>query len=211
VRLLAKGRAADVFDLGDGTVLRRYREDVDVAREATFMEQVRRAGYPAPAVLRAEGLELVMERVDGPTMLADLARRPWRLHAHADLLASLMKQLHLIPVVGGHALHRDLHPGNVILSPRGPVVIDWTAARIGPWAEDVAVTWLLLATSIPNGGRLARGAVAAAQGAFTHRFLHAFDLGAVREMLPELARQRLQDPHVTRAEAVRLRRLSGPS
>ena len=33
-RLLATGRAAEVFDLGDGTVLRRYRVDHDTALEA---------------------------------------------------------------------------------------------------------------------------------------------------------------------------------
>jgi uncharacterized protein (TIGR02172 family) len=45
----------------------------------------------------------------------------------------------------GKALcHGDFHPGNVIISPRGPIVIDWmTAASGSPWA-DVARTCLLL-------------------------------------------------------------------
>lgn len=124
MRLLAKGRAADVYDLGDGTVLRRYREGSDAHHEMALMRELHAAGFPVPAVMSAAGPDLVMERVDGPTMLADLSWRPWRLRTHADLLADLMRRLHAIPVVGGQVVHGDLHPDNVILSARGPVVID---------------------------------------------------------------------------------------
>ena len=41
-------------------------------------------------------------------------------------------------------MHGDLHPMNVILTDRGPVVIDWEGARIGPRDADVAITWMLL-------------------------------------------------------------------
>jgi hypothetical protein len=37
--------------------------------------------------VRPEGL--VMERVEGPTMLGDLAAHPWRLASHARTLATL--------------------------------------------------------------------------------------------------------------------------
>ncbi len=40
--------------------------------------------------------------------------------------------------------HGDLHPFNVLIAERGPVVIDWTAARIAHPAYDVACTSLLL-------------------------------------------------------------------
>lgn len=45
---------------------------------------------------------------------------------------------------GAALLHGDLHPGNVLLSPAGPVVIDWFDACIGPPVADVARTALLL-------------------------------------------------------------------
>jgi len=208
VRLLAKGRAADVYDIGDGKVLRRYREPADTQREAEFMRRVGLAGYPVPAVYEAGGADLVMERIDGPTMLDDVGRRPWRIRAHADLLASLLRRLHEIPVVGGHVLHHDFHPLNVILSPRGPVVIDWTAARIGPWAEDVAMSWLIMGTSVPDGGRWQRLVTGAGQDLFTKRFLSHFDLTPVRVILPAIAQERLRDRHVTPVEARRVRRLA---
>jgi aminoglycoside phosphotransferase (APT) family kinase protein len=209
VRLLAKGRAADVYDLGDGTVLRRYREGTDTGHEAAMMQQVARAGFPVPAVQRADGADLVMDRVDGPTMLADLSRAPWRLWRHADLLAELMQRLHQIPVVGGQVLHIDLHPGNVILSKDGPVVIDWTGARIGPWAWDVGMTWLIVATSVPDGSPWDRRLAATGQGLFARRFLSHFDLAPVRQVLPDLARERIADHHVTPIEAARVSRLAG--
>jgi len=39
--------------------------------------------------------------------------------------------------------HFDLHVNNVIMSPSGPVIIDWMGALKGPPEADVARTWLL--------------------------------------------------------------------
>ena len=69
---LASGRDADVFALDDGRVLRRYRAGGDVAAEAAVMAYVADLGFPAPAVHEARGTDLVLERLDGPTMLAAL-------------------------------------------------------------------------------------------------------------------------------------------
>ena len=201
MRLLAKGRAADVYDLGDGTVLRRYRVDLDTAREADLMRRLAAAGVPVPRVISSSGCDLVLEKVDGPTMLADLARRPWCLWAHADLLASLMRRVHTVPAEGGQILHWDLHPQNVILSRRGPVIIDWTGAHVGPWAEDVAMTWLIVRTSVPDGGRWQRLLASALQAEFARRFLGHFDGAAVRSALPRIAAERLRDRNVTAVEA----------
>lgn len=207
MKLLARGRAADVYDLGDGTVLRRYRFDFDTGPEADVMRRLEAAGVPVPRVISSSGSDLVMEKVAGPTMIADLARRPWRLWAHADLLAGLMKRVHAVPAEGGQILHADLHPQNVILSARGPVIIDWTGARIGAWAEDAAMTWLIVASSVPDGGRWQRALAAAGQAEFARRFLTHFDARAVRALLPRIAEVRLRDPHVSAVEAARVRKL----
>lgn len=62
--------------------------------------------------------------------------------------AKLLDLLEALP--DGKALcHSDFHPGNVIISPQGPIVIDWMTATSGsPWA-DVARTCLLLSVA-PN-------------------------------------------------------------
>ncbi|NOU68830.1 phosphotransferase [Paenibacillus sp. LMG 31461] len=45
---------------------------------------------------------------------------------------------------GDHLCHGDFHPGNVLISQRGPVVIDWMTAVCGPAQADVARTIIIL-------------------------------------------------------------------
>ena len=116
------------------------------------MEYARSQGYPVPAVeeVSDDGTELVMERVDGPSMLVPLSRQPWALKHYARMLADLHNRLHEIdgpewlrPAPGGNGervVHLDLHPLNVILSAKGPVVIDWANVARGDPAADVALT-----------------------------------------------------------------------
>jgi len=193
VRALAAGRDCTVFDLGDGRVLRQGGAP---AREAAIMEHARDAGYPVPAVHEVRGDALVLECIQGPTMMADLRRRPWRLNAHARLLAELHRRLHEVPYEGAALLHLDLHPLNVLLSPRGPVVIDWTNARAGEPALDIALTWVIAVTS---GGRSAR--------AFLRPYLAEFDRGELERALPQAVELRLADPNVTERERIAARRL----
>ena len=60
---------------------------------------------------------------------------------------SLDAALGLLPEPPGspRLCHGDLHPGNVILAPDGPVIIDWFDACRGDAVADVARTSLLLA------------------------------------------------------------------
>ena len=153
-RLIGSGRAADVYDLGGGRVLRRYRTSpavTDVEREVAVMAHVRTHGYPAPEVFDVDGTDLVMERIVGVTMVDDLAARPWRVRRHADTWADLHRRLRDVPV-GALAtsieprfgppdgvIHLDFHPLNIMLTGDGPVVFDWTNAALGPPAADVAL------------------------------------------------------------------------
>jgi Ser/Thr protein kinase RdoA (MazF antagonist) len=131
--LVGAGRACDVYDLGNSRVLRRYRVPFDVQAEADLMRYLDEAGYPVPKVYDADGPDLVMERLDGRDMLAELGRKPWLVRPYGRLLAELHNRLHEIQAPKGLAtafepgdrvLHLDLHPGNVMLTSRGPVVID---------------------------------------------------------------------------------------
>jgi aminoglycoside phosphotransferase (APT) family kinase protein len=150
--LLASGRDADVVALGQNRVVRRYRRGGDVGREARFMRQLAALGYPVPAVHRAEGPELEMERLTGATMLAALEAGDLDFAEGASLLVELHDRLHALPAPKGEAvLHMDLHPGNVMLTDRGPVVIDWRDVRIGPAELDLAMTCLVFG-SVAVGG-----------------------------------------------------------
>ena len=157
-------------------------------------------GYAVPQVFEVGQNALVLERIEGPTMLDDLWWRPWRLSRHAGTLARLHRQLHEIPAppeLGeGRLLHMDLHPENVMLSPAGPVVIDWTNARAGDPALDVAMTWVIGATSGGAPGRL-----------FVRTFLTYFDGAEIRRQLSTAAELRIADPNVTDKERAAVSRL----
>jgi aminoglycoside phosphotransferase (APT) family kinase protein len=77
----------------------------------------------------------------------------------------------------GHAVcHGDMHPGNVLLTSRGPVVIDWLTAVAGPPAADVARTLYLtrdgaIPATIPAPQRMA---IHVLRAAFARRYVAAY-------------------------------------
>ncbi|MBA2773344.1 MAG: phosphotransferase, partial [Nocardioidaceae bacterium] len=114
---LASGRDADVFVIDAHQVLRRYRDGGDVTPEATIMVYVTEFGFPTPTVYEASGTDLVMERLDGPTMSQALAAGDLDVHAGGALLADLHSRLHALPPrlsadPAHRILHLDLHPDN---------------------------------------------------------------------------------------------------
>ena len=216
-KLIGRGRAAEVFEHGAGRVLRRYRDDFDTEREAAAMEFVRAVGYPVPRVYEARGRDLVMERVDGPTMLADLARRPWMVLAHASTLARLHKRLQVIDAPeslpelreapGSKVVHGDLHVDNVIVTAKGPVVIDWSGVHRGdPWA-DVVMTWVILAAARPPGSIWTQAIAAGGRSLFINRFLSGFRRKELLRLLTPIGRLKLRDPHMSSAERLAIEAL----
>lgn len=187
---MTRGRASSVTDLGDGTILRVGGRP---EREAPIMELARLHGFPVPRVHEVRPEALVLERIDGPTMGQAITRRPWELLRHVRSLADLHERLHTIPFDGGSLIHFDLHPDNVLLSRRGPVVIDWTNAHGGSAAGDVAMTWLILETSAGLPGRL-----------IAWLFRRQVGRDVIRRGLADASAFRLADPNVTDAEKKRV-------
>lgn len=215
---IARGRDADVYALGDGRVLRRYRRPGPTDRERRVMAHARAHGYPVPRVYGWTGTDMVMDRLDGPSMLADLARHPWRLRRHARTLADLHRRLHAVPAPAGlpaplgegdRLVHLDLHPANVVLTASGPMVIDWPNAGRGHGLADVATTWVILRTSRLEGPVTQRLVAAVGQRLFAAAFLAGFDRRRVFQHLPAVVAARLADRNVRDHERRRLRRLVG--
>jgi aminoglycoside phosphotransferase (APT) family kinase protein len=214
--LLGTGRNADVFDYGEGNVLRRYRLPHDTELEVAAMNHARSHGFPAPAARALNETDIVMDRVTGPPMLDDLLRRPWLLPRHASTLADLHDRLHAIegprwlpaPLGEGDALlHLDLHPENVILSEHGPIVVDWTNAARGPAEADLALTWLILACSLPPSGVLKRAASLAGRRLFLALFLRRFDKARVSSRLGPAGAYRLANRKIPATEVEALSKL----
>lgn len=156
-RLLGSGRSADVYEIDEAWVLRRDREGWgDATAEAAVMQHVRSHGYPVPGVRAATGGDLVMERLSGPTMLEAFGQGLLSAQEAGLTLARLLRKLHVVPArlsadPAVRVLHLDLHPDNVMLTPDGPKVIDWSNAEEGAPGLDWAMSAVILAQVAVGG------------------------------------------------------------
>jgi aminoglycoside phosphotransferase (APT) family kinase protein len=190
-----------------------------MAVEARTMEYARGHGFPVPAVheVSEDGTELVMERIDGTTMLAVLGRQPWTIPGQGAVLAELHERLHEIPApdwIGGapcgkgdRLVHLDLHPLNVLVTKDGPVVIDWPNAARGDGNTDVALTWVLIAAGGIPGNRIKATAEGWGRSIMIRSVLKRFDRSAVRAQLAGVVEWKCRDPHMSESEREAMRRL----
>lgn len=86
-----------------------------------------------------------------PSGLPDMVDRTCRKIADADQLADL-ERAEAVALAdslprGAALLHGDLHPGNILMSAAGPVVIDWFDAAIGHPVADVVRSSILMRPS----------------------------------------------------------------
>ncbi|WP_406861299.1 phosphotransferase [Streptomyces sp. HUAS MG47] len=189
--LLGTGRTADVHALDEDWALRRHRNGGDAEREAATMRRVAACGYPVPRVLRAEGRDLVLQRLRGESLLDAALGGKVAPEAAGELSADLLNRLHATtPVV-----HLDLHPGNVMLTPDGPMVIDWVTAEEGPAGLDCAMSAILLAEPAVSALPLA----AAARRALAALLIRLET--PVLPYLPAALTRRAADPYLTATEA----------
>ena len=155
---LASGRTAEIYPWNDGRILKLYRSGEPrsaAQRELAINRRVTDAGIAAPQVFEgdaADGLVeiggrvgIVFQRVDGPSMLADLMVHPWRLICHARALAGL------------HARMQD----HEVTAPQFDDQKALLARRISAAANHVRdideARWLQRLESLPAGDRLCHG------------------------------------------------------
>lgn len=128
------GRVAIVFGRIDGRSMWQCMIDrpTDIGALTSEMVAIQRdihsAGVP-------DGLPSLVDRLGNKIDNADALTAEERGHARS-LLAAMP--------VGAAVLHGDLHPGNIIIGPRGAVVIDWFDATVGHPTADIARSELLV-------------------------------------------------------------------
>ncbi len=193
-RHVAHTLSGDLFAWGTDHVLKLYRagSPPGVAEgEAVRLQVARDAGLPVPAVLDVVAREgrpgIVLEWVEGPTVLQALIANPREARALAEQCAELHARVHACPgdalppqrqrlrekIVRGYQVpeerkatalaaletlpdgaalcHGDFHPDNILLTARGPVILDWHNATCGHPAADLARTVVLFQfTPIPG-------------------------------------------------------------
>jgi aminoglycoside phosphotransferase (APT) family kinase protein len=131
-----EGRAGSVFERIDGVSLFDYTR----ARPWATFSVVRQLAELHARIHDCRGpSELPSQRewVAGRIETSDLPAGDKQ--AARDRLATLPD--------GAALCHGDFHPGNVLMTPRGPVVIDWDTATRGHPLGDVACTSRLIRTA----------------------------------------------------------------
>jgi aminoglycoside phosphotransferase (APT) family kinase protein len=183
-----------------------------MAAEARTMAYLHERGYPVPAVqeLSDDGSELVMERIEGRSMVDAIAAAPWSVRRQARTLADLHTQLHEIEAPGflppapvgrgDRVVHMDLHPLNVMIAPQGPVVIDWTGAAAGDPLVDVGVAWVLMAAGQIPGNRVMASLMGWGRALLVSGFVSRFDRAEVTRRLRSVVAWKVKDPHMSKEE-----------
>ena len=101
------------------------------AREAAALRALQ---HPGIVRVLAEGEDrgfcwYAMERVDGPDLRARIEQGPLPADEVAGLARSLLRTLEAVHAKG--FVHRDIKPGNILLSGTGPKLCDFGIAQIG--------------------------------------------------------------------------------
>lgn len=92
-----------------------------------------------------------------------------------DLRQAALRALERMPK-GDRLCHGDFHPGNVILTERGPIVLDWIDATVGNPIADVARTSVLVEGECVVGTSLSRfqkTMVRLSHRAYLHRYMRS--------------------------------------
>ena len=91
-----------------------------------------------------------------------------------DMQEAGLKALDKMPD-GDRLCHGDFHPDNVLMTARGPVIIDWIDATRGNPLADVARTSLLLSLGAPPSGTSGRWLLDAGRRWFHMTYLKRYD------------------------------------
>lgn len=193
---IAIGGTAEVYSYGEGKVLKLFFSTTPqpwINKEIEIGKYVQELQLPVPKVYERVEINnregIVYERIEGPSLLNELATKPWNLVKYARYLANLHVQIHgvqapvnletqrewatggipssekLSPDMkasvlrlletlpdGNKLCHGDFHPGNIIITPSGPVITDWMTVSKGVASGDVARTLTILeAGKAPEG------------------------------------------------------------
>jgi aminoglycoside phosphotransferase (APT) family kinase protein len=139
-------------------------------------------GRPGIVYARVDGMSMLRELSERPWRAIAIARRLAELHTLIHQLSPksasglprqrerLMRRLDETPLTDlqkeaigrqlaqlpdGYCLcHGDFHPDNVIVTPNGEMIIDWTNASVGNPLGDAAWTSLVLRIGDPPAGSL---------------------------------------------------------
>jgi eukaryotic-like serine/threonine-protein kinase len=138
----------------DPTALDRFQRE---ARAASSLN------HPGICTIHDVGTDppyIAMELIEGETLQQRLTRGPMDVATLVDVALALADALDAAHAKG--IVHRDIKPANIILTPRGPKILDFGLARMGAATAraDVSVGPTRAADALLTGPGTAMGTVA---------------------------------------------------
>ena len=98
---IAVGRTAEIYAWGEGRILKLLRPGFPpyrIQQEKVITTAIYQAGIAAPKIYEVVEVNgrpgIVYERIDGPSLIGNIERYPFRLREHAALLARLHISIH---------------------------------------------------------------------------------------------------------------------
>lgn len=147
---VGEGREADIFAWDNGTVLRLLRRSSDprrVEREAAAMRAAADGGVDVPNVYGTTTVDgragLIMDRVDGPDLIALMGKRPWAVPRVARIVGRAQARMHDV-------VAPDDLPGLRQL-------VRWKIETATELPADLADFALKKLDALPDGDRLCHG------------------------------------------------------
>lgn len=147
LRKIAEGREAEMFEWGEGSILRLLRDPeagLSNQWQAAGMAAAQRCGVRVPAVLEVTAVQgrpgLVMERIEGTDLLTFIGRRPWVVLRAGHILGYVHAQLHQV------VAPESLPPLKALLTRR----IESSSGALG----DLARFAVEVLDGLPDGDRL---------------------------------------------------------
>jgi aminoglycoside phosphotransferase (APT) family kinase protein len=146
-----------------------------------------------------------MMAIENTTLAGLYSFREGLIHSieHAPLLGNDLREKvleRLYTLEDGHKVcHGDFHPGNVLMTTKGAIVIDWMTARAGnPWAN-VARTSLLLTIGVKSAEEQIKPAIQLFVGLYQRAYLKRYlqlnpdKQNELRRWMPVIAAARLSE------------------
>jgi len=136
-----EGRLGIVYERVDGRTMLRSIEpnEASIARNARLM---------AALQVEIQSVEHSFE----PNLIEELKRKIKAAPCLTDVQKEALLRLAGTMPVGRSLCHYDFHPDNIVMSPGGPVVIDWMNVLVGDPVADAARTAMMFqSTAVPPG------------------------------------------------------------
>lgn len=124
VKLIGRGRTADIFEYGKDRIVKLYRNDFPadaIDHELRMSQLVYSSGIPTPQAFESVSFGsrrgVVFQRIHGAPLLSKIIKTPWAIRKHAGTLAVLHYELHSRHTEGAIRQQKQVLKDSIMAAP----------------------------------------------------------------------------------------------